>query len=121
MLQLVVKDGARSWVKVPLSGEGGSGKGGGFRCPSSQGIAAQLAQVSLLSWPASFCLHPLGCVEPNTFGCCTTCLPACPTALPPMLPQYAGEGRHLALCDFEEHLDDISLDWLNPGLLQGPA
>jgi hypothetical protein len=38
-----------------------------------------------------------------------------------MLPQYAGEGRHLALCDFEEHLDDISLDWLNSGLLQGPA
>ena len=82
MLQLFVKDGARSWVKVPLSGEGGSGKGGGFRCPSSQGIAAQLAQVSLLSWPASFCLHPLGCVEPNTFGCCTTCLPARPLCPP---------------------------------------
>jgi hypothetical protein len=83
VVQLFVKDGARGWVKVPPSGQGGSGKGGGFRCPSSQGIAAQLAQVSFLSWPAGSCSDPLGCVEPSTSGCCPTCLAACLAACLP--------------------------------------
>ena len=84
VVQLFVKDGARGWVKVPPSGQGGSGKGGGFRCPSSQGIAAQLAQVSFLSWPAGSCSDPLGCVEPKAR------LAAAPHAwLPACLPTHS--------------------------------
>lgn len=29
------------------------------------------------------------------------------------LEQYTAEGRHRKLVDFEDHMDDISLDWLN--------
>ncbi|EFN52064.1 hypothetical protein CHLNCDRAFT_58988 [Chlorella variabilis] len=46
----------------------------------------------------------------------------CPTqGVAAQLAQYAAEGRHRALVDFEQHLDDINANWLNTGLLEGPA
>ncbi|KAI7844049.1 hypothetical protein COHA_002389 [Chlorella ohadii] len=46
----------------------------------------------------------------------------CPTSgVVSRFAQLLGEGRHQQLHDFEEHLDDIALDWLNPTLLAGPA
>lgn len=37
------------------------------------------------------------------------------------LTQLVGGGRHQELADFEDHLDDLAADWLNPTLLKGPA
>jgi hypothetical protein len=37
------------------------------------------------------------------------------------LLQYTAQGKHRALVDFEEALEDITADWLNPSLLVGPA
>ncbi|KAL4445001.1 hypothetical protein ABPG77_004051 [Micractinium sp. CCAP 211/92] len=37
------------------------------------------------------------------------------------LAQYTGQGLHQQVADFEEHLEDLGQDWLNAGLLQGPA
>lgn len=37
--------------------------------------------------------------------------------LVPQLEQYTAEGRHRKLADFEDHLDDVSLDWLNLTLI----
>jgi hypothetical protein len=34
-----------------------------------------------------------------------------------LLVAYVEEGRHRKLVDFEDHLDNITLDWLNKGLL----
>ncbi|KAL4856488.1 ER membrane protein complex subunit 8/9 [Chlorella vulgaris] len=46
----------------------------------------------------------------------------CPTqGVAAQLAQLASKGMHRSLADFEQHLDDISADWLNPGLLQGPV
>jgi hypothetical protein len=42
----------------------------------------------------------------------------CPTAgVADLLAAYVGEGRHRRLADFEDHLEDLAADWLNPGLL----
>lgn len=57
---------------------------------------------------------------------CTGCRCHCalmarlPTAHP-FAAQLLGQGRHQQVHDFEEHLEDIGLDWLNPTLLVGPA
>ncbi|KAI3432209.1 hypothetical protein D9Q98_003771 [Chlorella vulgaris] len=46
----------------------------------------------------------------------------CPTqGVAAQLAQLTSKGMHRSLADFEQHLDDISADWLNPGLLQGPV
>eukprot|EP00887_Chlorella_sp_A99_P005971 scaffold27.g5971.t1 len=43
---------------------------------------------------------------------------ACPSSgLAELLGQLMSEGRHRRLADFEDHLGDIRLDWLNAGLL----
>ncbi len=42
----------------------------------------------------------------------------CPVAgVADLLAEYVGEGRHRRLADFEDHLEDLTADWLNPGLL----
>lgn len=55
--------------------------------------------------PVSFPTDHLSCLAPLTCPCL----------------QYASRGLHQSLHDFEEHLEDVGRDWLNPGLLQGPA
>lgn len=46
----------------------------------------------------------------------------CPTSgVVARFAQLLGEGRHQQVRDFEEHLEDIAVDWLNPTLLVGPA
>jgi|688.fasta_scaffold2583115_1 hypothetical protein len=43
---------------------------------------------------------------------------SCPTGgVADLLTAYVEEGRQRKIVDFEDHLDDISLDWLNKGLL----
>ena len=43
---------------------------------------------------------------------------ACPSAgVGALVSGYLAEGRHQRLVDFEDHLEDISRDWLNPSLL----
>ena len=42
----------------------------------------------------------------------------CPTGgVADLLAAYVEEGRHRKIIDFEDHLDNISRDWLNKGLL----
>ena len=42
----------------------------------------------------------------------------CPTSgIADLLAAYVEEGRHQRLNDFEDHLENISLDWLNADLL----
>ena len=43
-----------------------------------------------------------------------------PACLPTCL-QLLEQGRAAQLADFEDHLEDLAADWLNPGLVQGPA
>lgn len=43
---------------------------------------------------------------------------SCPVAgLTGLLAAYVEEGRHRRVADFEDHLEDLSADWLNPELL----
>jgi len=42
----------------------------------------------------------------------------CPVAgMADLLSGYVAEGRHQRLADFEDHLDDLKKDWMNPDLL----
>jgi hypothetical protein len=42
----------------------------------------------------------------------------CPTGgVADLITVYLEEGRHRKLNDFEDHLENIKLDWLNKGLL----
>mmetsp|Transcript_45523 Transcript_45523/g.75902 ORF Transcript_45523/g.75902 Transcript_45523/m.75902 type:complete len:203 (-) Transcript_45523:283-891(-) len=34
-----------------------------------------------------------------------------------ILADYLGENRHKRICDFGEHLEDLTRDWLNPNIM----
>lgn len=107
VLALFVKDGMRGWVRASAS----DGKTR-LHCPT-QGVAAQLAQVRVGTM-CSFVVQLDQDCSPRSGA------PVC--RVPHyILMQYAAEGRHRALVDFEQHLDDINANWLNTGLLEGPA
>lgn len=38
--------------------------------------------------------------------------------IPSALEQLSAEGKHRQLADFEDHMEDVSLDWLNAGLIK---
>ena len=113
VLQLFCKDGQRGWTQAATSAT--------LRCSPAEDVAARLTQVQcgavhyIRSAGASYVFTffsslPIHSVPP-------------PIATIAPLLQYASEGRHLELVDWEDHLEDISAaaDWLNPGLLAGPA
>ena len=42
----------------------------------------------------------------------------CPAAgIADLMAGYVAEGRHQRLADFEDHMEDLSLDWFNPDLV----
>lgn len=40
-----------------------------------------------------------------------------PAGLGALVASYVQEGRHNKLADFDDHLDDVTRDWTNKGLL----
>ena len=78
---------------------------------SVAGAPAPLPPVKLLHKDAS-----RGWIHAPTTG--AEAAFTCPTGgIADLLTEYVAEGRHRKVADFEEHMEQLSLDWLNKDLL----